>query len=125
MTTRIQRTRKKGFKLPPNTVCITRPGKWGNPFKVGETYRNSAWIAAMFPDNPKYALELIETGITPANAKEAVEWFEISMEAMFRLDPDRTKEDLLKLKDKNLACWCKVGDPCHGDLLVEIIEKLK
>jgi hypothetical protein len=33
---RIQRRRTKGWKLPPNTVCVTRPGKWGNSFTVAE-----------------------------------------------------------------------------------------
>ena len=35
MATRIQRTRTKGSKLPPGTVCCTRGTKWGNPFFVG------------------------------------------------------------------------------------------
>ncbi|MBA4852047.1 DUF4326 domain-containing protein [Emticicia sp. BO119] len=35
--TRIQRKRTKGFKLPANTVCVTRGTRWGNPFKIGET----------------------------------------------------------------------------------------
>ena len=29
---RIQRRRTKGWRKPPNTVCIGRPGPWGNPF---------------------------------------------------------------------------------------------
>lgn len=24
--------------MPPNTVSVTRPGKWGNPFKSGEPH---------------------------------------------------------------------------------------
>lgn len=35
MPVRIQRKRTKGWKMPENTVSVTRPGKWGNPFKVG------------------------------------------------------------------------------------------
>lgn len=30
---RIQRKRTRGWKMPPNTVCVTRPGRWGNPYK--------------------------------------------------------------------------------------------
>ena len=30
---RIQRKRTKGWKMPPNTVYVGRPTKWGNPFK--------------------------------------------------------------------------------------------
>jgi hypothetical protein len=33
---RVQLSRKKGWRMPPNTVSVARPGKWGNPFKVGE-----------------------------------------------------------------------------------------
>ncbi len=37
MPIRIQRKRTKGWKMPPNTVSVCRPGKWGNPF----TFANS------------------------------------------------------------------------------------
>jgi len=32
---RIQRKRSKGWRMPPNTVYVGRPTRWGNPFKVG------------------------------------------------------------------------------------------
>ena len=28
-----------------------------------------------------------------------------------------------ELKGKNLACWCKEGEPCHADVLLEIANK--
>lgn len=28
-----------------------------------------------------------------------------------------------ELRGKNLACWCKVGTPCHGDVLLAIANK--
>lgn len=34
---RIQRKRVKGWRMPPNTVSVTRPGPYGNPF----TFENS------------------------------------------------------------------------------------
>jgi len=34
MPKRIQRRRTKGWKMPENTVCVTRPGMFGNPFKT-------------------------------------------------------------------------------------------
>ena len=30
---RIRRERTRGWRLPPATICVTRPGPWGNPFK--------------------------------------------------------------------------------------------
>lgn len=29
------------------------------------------------------------------------------------------KLECLELKGKNLACWCKLNDPCHADILLE------
>lgn len=36
MPKRIQLKRVKGWRIPPNTVSVTRPGKYGNPFTVKE-----------------------------------------------------------------------------------------
>ena len=33
---RIQLKRTKGWRLPPNTVSVARPTRWGNPWRVGE-----------------------------------------------------------------------------------------
>ena len=40
--TRIQLQRKKGWRLPPNTVSVARPHKWGNPYLVEEYGRELA-----------------------------------------------------------------------------------
>ncbi len=31
---RIQRQRTKGWRMPPNTVSVARPSKFGNPLKL-------------------------------------------------------------------------------------------
>jgi hypothetical protein len=36
---RIQLSRKKGWRLPSNTVVVSRPSKWGNPWRVGKSGR--------------------------------------------------------------------------------------
>jgi hypothetical protein len=32
---RIQRLRRKGWRMPKNTVYVGRPSRWGNPFRIG------------------------------------------------------------------------------------------
>ena len=33
------------------------------------------------------------------------------------------KQDAVKeLKGKNLSCWCKIGQPCHADVLLEFVK---
>src|SRR6185437_10542536 len=36
---RIQRKRTKGWKMPEGAVNVTRPGKHGNPFKIGGYFK--------------------------------------------------------------------------------------
>lgn len=93
---RIQLSRKKGFRLPPNTVSVARPTKFGNPVKVGD------WF-----DGRK---------ITRA---EAVKWYRehLTLGSLLRHDVEK------ELRGKNLACWCPLGEPCHADLLLEIANK--
>lgn len=33
--------------------------------------------------------------------------------------------DLNELRGKNLACWCKLGEPCHADVLLELANEIK
>lgn len=101
---RIQRKRTRGWRIPENTVCVTRPGKWGNLFEVGSKVpdycfeRLSGLQKALFPNR------------TVVDAKGAVILFE-----KFQLPSMNPR----LLKGKNLACWCKEGEPCHGDVLLE------
>jgi hypothetical protein len=89
---RVQLSRKKGWRMPENTVSVARgPGrKWGNPFRVGDFG---------IPD-----------------AAEAVRVFRQWLVDGVVSGPPRP--DATELRGKNLACWCKIGDPCHADALL-------
>jgi len=39
---RIQLSRKKGFRLPASAIVVSRPTKWGNPYKPGKFTRAQA-----------------------------------------------------------------------------------
>jgi len=41
-----------------------------------------------------------------------------------KIKKENLTDELLKLKNKNLGCWCK-PEACHGDVLIEIINELK
>ena len=30
------------------------------------------------------------------------------------------RKQLEELRGKNLACWCRIGEPCHGDTWLEL-----
>lgn len=104
---RIQRKRTKGWRMPPDTVSVTRPGKWGNPFRVDRD----------------------------GDAATCVKKYKAKIGSNFWTWP--TKYDIKReLQGKNLACFCKLCDkhkdgkplnvrcsdcgPCHADVLGEL-----
>jgi hypothetical protein len=90
---RIQLSRRKGWRLPPNTVVVSRPSKWGNPFKATDYY----------------------------SVAQAVEdywgWLLFDTDGQKVLEAARRE-----LRGKNLACWCEAGSPCHADALLELVS---
>lgn len=80
---RVQRKRSSGWTMPPNTVYVGRPFKWGNPWKVRPASK---------------AVELFERYEAPFMARVARQ----------------------ELRGKNLACWCRLDQPCHADILLKL-----
>lgn len=80
--------------MPPNTVKVARPSKWGNPFVI--------------QSDPHF-------DYTPQNATEAVRMYRSHVnKGLMRI------KIRAELRGKNLACFCKLTAPCHADVLLEI-----
>lgn len=103
MPERIQLSRAKGWRMPENTVKVSRPGRWGNPFYPTDVYMTG----------PKRGQE--------AGVSGAVQAFRNALENDLKREKDgKVKKALDELRGKNLACWCKLGEPCHADVLLEL-----
>ena len=91
---RVQRKRTKGWKLPQNTVCVTRPGRWGNPFETATEFNQACECCSELRHVP--------------------EWmdFEKGQRILWML------EHMEELKGKNLACYCDLEKRCHADMLL-------
>ncbi|MBF9351384.1 DUF4326 domain-containing protein [Mycobacteroides chelonae] len=50
----------------------------------------------------------------------AVDQFRLLMNVRARDESDRLREWLAPLRGHDLACWCPLDQPCHGDVLLEI-----
>jgi hypothetical protein len=94
--------------MPENTVSVTRPGKWGNPFKVSDYfdagYSGSADVAAH-------------------HCVEAYRAWMLGKSHWAHGIPMPEPPNPSELRGKNLACWCAIGQPCHADVLLEIANK--
>lgn len=93
--------------MPPNTVSVTRPGKWGNPFIVGQLYTRRR----MCPGGGK------ESNIV-VDAEHAVRLFRrfTARETLYQIESEQ-------LRGKNLACFCALDQPCHADVLLELANR--
>ena len=96
---RIQRKRTKNWKLPQNAVYIGRPTRFGNPLKVETDYRHSP-----------------ETGeVIAAPRREALSFYRVYLKEKLKSEPDFLDD----LRGKNLACWCRLSELCHADVILE------
>lgn len=123
MTTpvRIQLSRRRGWRMPANTVRVSRPGVFGNRFPVLHD-RAGWWCMLTREDGLLFKSK-------PAAHRQAVQCYQELLDHSDLLRDAATAE----LRGRNLACWCALcpdhagGRPfgtwcdgcttCHADLL--------
>ncbi len=121
---RIQRKRSKGWRMPENTKYVGRPGKWGNPIALRG---NSIMI------NVSHRRKTLDPWVFYqfGNIDHALRIYSMILDGYQFINPDlkywsdKFKEyDWNELKDKDFACWCRLDEPCHADILIKkIYEK--
>lgn len=80
----------RGYRLPEGAKVVSRPSRWGNPYKVADY-----------------------------GAPQAVALYRQYLASM---PPDKLEALLAPLRGATaLACWCKPGEPCHADVLIEML----
>lgn len=103
---RVQRQRTKGWRMPPNTVCVDRSTKWGNPCRSGPY-----GVVISDEEKVKRFRALIDNWGGFHSCRQADQG-----------KPLITIADIKReLRGFNLACWCQEESLwCHGDVLLEI-----
>jgi hypothetical protein len=105
MPKRIQRKRTKGWRMPPNTVYVGRPSRWGNPFGAR---------CAVHGNDAAACDHLILVPNAEIAALRYRQW------AHNWRSRTGLRSRLHELRGKNLACWCRLDQPCHADVLLEL-----
>ena len=137
---RVVRSRAKGWKNPENTVYVGRGSKWGNPFKVeatpksigkylltfSETYINDESVKKIYSEN-NYLFDTKEEAVERAIQCYGAWLLPYTHQAggmeRFYLSDMNLKSIKEELAGKNLSCWCKAGDMCHADWLLQIANE--
>lgn len=111
---RIQRKRTRGWKMPPNTVYVGRPTKWGNPYVVGGNYSEDVFVDGKL---------VYINSWSDINAETAVQFYEEAIKLGYKIIPFTMDEIKRELRGKDLACWCKEGEVCHADVLLRLANE--
>lgn len=102
---RIQLQRTPGWRKPEGAIVVSRPTKWGNPFRRSEyleQYYEADEIARLM------VLDFRHGCINRTLASDLLPEYP-------SLDEIRAE-----LRGHDLCCWCKLTEPCHADVLLEV-----
>lgn len=109
MPTRVQMTRRRPWRGDhPDAVIVARQGitlngadhnPWANPYRIGEPY----------------AIRGTETWTVRDHA-HAVDLYREYLAAR----PGLIRLARRELAGRDLACWCRLDAPCHGDVLLRV-----
>lgn len=112
---RIQRKRTKGWRMPEGAVYVGRPGKYGNLYKVSEL--TDGRFIVIFEYEPGQWERVTPIGREYATYTEAAKVaVSLYRTIVYHLD-------LKPLRGHDLACFCKEGEPCHADILLELANR--
>jgi hypothetical protein len=114
---RIQKKRVKGFRMPAIPLAlVSRPTKWGNPWRG---IRDKVYINTK-PDRRRKARWEYYCPLT-----ESVNAVTLYKDYILHGEGRHLLNDLHELRGKTLICWCRLDEPCHGDVLIELINQME
>jgi hypothetical protein len=102
---RIQRSRAKGWRMPPGTIAVSRGTMWGNPF----AHRDSAIAVRMFRC-------WLRGSVRTADLLDC----RLKIPGPLGGYRERMLAELPMLAGRDLCCWCRLDRPCHADVLLEL-----
>ena len=70
---RVQLRRTRGWKMPSNTVKVSRPGPWGNPYKVDSDH-TLAMVVQSYRLWVAYEIAMHRLNVEPLRGKNLACW---------------------------------------------------
>lgn len=111
---RIQLSRRKGWRKPAGAVVVSRPSRWGNPYRL-EDYqfesRDGVPVARDYDGARAMAVRDFEAAL-----------------ALGGILPFTEEDVRRELRGKDLACWCPLPDDgrpdiCHAAVLLAVANQ--
>lgn len=102
---RFQLQRRAGWRMPEGGISVARPHRWGNTYRVGQPLvvrRGGRRFGTAEEMGPVEVVEFFRRDLTAGALS-------------FTVDDVRRE-----LAGHPLGCFCPIGSPCHGDLLIHV-----
>ncbi len=115
MPVRIQRSRAKGWRMPEGAVDVGRPTIWGNPFVHPTDVAAAVDAYRRLVSNGTSSFEM-----GPGKLQFAKDRHPNTLHWAYA---DYVREHIHELRGRNLACWCRLDQPCHADVLLELANR--
>lgn len=118
--------------MPPNTISVARPSRWGNPFVVGDSeclsYGGATrGNAGTYGGRVLYHGRSLPFGLNNEQAvwlfRDELVWI---LDQVDESEYDGIRAALGRLTGKNLGCWCPLDERwCHADVLLDLSNNMK
>lgn len=116
--TRIQR---QGWRKPEGAVFVDRPSPFVNPYVI------VPFVDPFAGNAVRYHIFTPESGIWARDTKQQA--LAVAKDAFSRWVRHPKKNAIIRdairrdLRGKDLCCWCRLDEPCHADVLLEIANE--
>lgn len=131
---RIQTSTAKGWTLPDGAVYVGPGSQWRNSWTVVAVREHRAARYELVDPDALMVVDVDRQGRNASGIRFAAGWDRIAAKALavdlFRRGVEATYLDadgpatielwLRELAGRDLACSCRIGEPCHADYLLRI-----
>ena len=102
--------------MPEGAISVSRPSVYGNPFRAGVDFCGPT-IQCLYTRAElvaKFRSWLAAEDLHP------LFWDAELIKAHTAIKAALKRGDLV---GRDLACWCPPGEPCHADVLLEVVNQ--
>ncbi|MBX9793454.1 MAG: DUF4326 domain-containing protein [Burkholderiaceae bacterium] len=123
---RVQLRRTKGWRMPADAIKVDRSTRWGNPFCASSIARPhdaevrlaggaSWWTRSRWTTADTVAM--YDAWMRGDAVCDAATGEPLPKQVVDALP---ARPDVHLLRQQHLACWCRLGEPCHADVLLRL-----
>ncbi len=120
---RVQRSRKAGWRKPAGCIFVSRPNKYGNPYKIiGTRIYGDASHRLKGVEKYVFIEECTSDTVRPRAIELFTDWINGKNPYDIIPLPFTFQQALNELSGHDLGCWCSLHEACHADVWLRLVN---